>query len=105
MHTKNKKKIIKKKALAFWLPLQLPAHLPDRLTQQHRSPPFLSFIKSDVDDIVMTTGGRNRDRVGTIKNEGEQNDSFETIHVQDAAGHEDATQLSNVYTIGKCTMP
>ncbi|PPR95019.1 hypothetical protein GOBAR_AA25645 [Gossypium barbadense] len=31
--------------------------------------------------------------------------SFETIHVQDAAGHEFATRLGNVFTIGKGTKP
>ncbi|KAK3221532.1 hypothetical protein Dsin_008557 [Dipteronia sinensis] len=64
-----------------------------------------TFIKSDVDNAVMSTGGRNMDRVGTIKNGEGQKGSFETIHVQDAAGHEAATRLSNVYTIGKGTKP
>ncbi|KAK3019523.1 hypothetical protein RJ639_003195 [Escallonia herrerae] len=63
------------------------------------------FIKFDVGNVVMVTGGRNRGRVGVIKNREKHKGSFETIHVQDATGHEFATRLSNVYTIGKGTKP
>ncbi|XP_041023668.1 40S ribosomal protein S4-like isoform X2 [Juglans microcarpa x Juglans regia] len=63
------------------------------------------FIKFDVGNVVMVTGGRNRGRVGVIKSREKQKGSFETIHVQDATGHEFATRLSNVYTIGKGTKP
>lgn len=63
------------------------------------------FIKFDVGNVVMVTGGRNRGRVGVIKNREKQKGSFETIHVQDATGHEFATRLSNVFTIGKGTKP
>ncbi|KAK3229881.1 hypothetical protein Dsin_001762 [Dipteronia sinensis] len=49
---------------------------------------------------------KNRDRFGTFNNGGEQNSSSETIHVQDPNGHEVATHLKNVYTIGKgCPFP
>ncbi|KAK3193405.1 hypothetical protein Dsin_024715, partial [Dipteronia sinensis] len=51
--------------------------------------------------LVIVTRGRNRGRVGIIKNWEKQKGSCETIHVQDAIGHEFATHLSNVYTIGK----
>lgn len=63
------------------------------------------FIKFDVGNVVMVTGGRNRGRVGVIKNREKHKGSFETIHVQDAQGHEFATRLGNVYTIGKGTKP
>ncbi|KAK3189524.1 hypothetical protein Dsin_029085 [Dipteronia sinensis] len=53
----------------------------------------------------MIIGGRNIDWFGTIKNGEEQKGSSETIHVQDATGHEVATRLSNVYTISKGTEP
>ena len=58
------------------------------------------FIKFDVGNVVMVTGGRNRGRVGVIKNREKHKGSFETIHVQDALGHEFATRLGNVFTIG-----
>ncbi|CAN6710023.1 unnamed protein product [Malus baccata var. baccata] len=63
------------------------------------------FIKFDVGNVVMVTSGRNRGRVGVIKNREKHKGSFETIHVQDATGHEFATQLGNVFTIGKGERP
>ncbi|MBA0556099.1 hypothetical protein Golob_026231 [Gossypium lobatum] len=69
------------------------------------SPTLIHFIKFDVGNVVMVTGGRNRGRVGVIKNREKHKGSFETIHVQDAAGHEFATRLGNVFTIGKGTKP
>ncbi|CAI9112469.1 OLC1v1012923C1 [Oldenlandia corymbosa var. corymbosa] len=63
------------------------------------------FIKFDVGNVVMVTGGRNRGRVGVIKNREKHKGSFETIHVQDATGHEFATRLGNVFTIGKGSKP
>ncbi|KAM1269319.1 hypothetical protein PS1_001482 [Malus domestica] len=63
------------------------------------------FIKFDVGNVVMVTSGRNRGRVGVIKNREKHKGSFETIRVQDATGHEFATRLGNVFTIGKGTKP
>nr|GMD18825.1 40S ribosomal protein S4-like [Ipomoea batatas] len=48
---------------------------------------------------------RNRGRVGVIKNREKHKGSFETVHIQDALGHEFATRLGNVFTIGKGTKP
>ncbi|KAL5996073.1 hypothetical protein ACLOJK_026146 [Asimina triloba] len=66
---------------------------------------IVDFIKFDVGNVIMVTGGRNRGRVGVIKNREKHKGSFETIHVQDATGHEFATRLGNVFTIGKGTKP
>ena len=63
------------------------------------------FIKFDVGNVVMVTGGRNRGRVGDIKNREKHKRTFETVHTQDATGHEFATHLGNVFTIGKGTKP
>nr|XP_010921843.1 40S ribosomal protein S4-3-like [Elaeis guineensis] len=63
------------------------------------------FIKFDVGSIAMITGGRNRERVGVIKNREKHKGGFETIHLQDVLGHEFATRLGNVFTIGKGTKP
>ncbi|GMY35085.1 40S ribosomal protein S4-3 [Fagus crenata] len=63
------------------------------------------FIKFDVGNVVMVTGGRNRGRVGVIKSREKHKGSFETVHIQDASGHEFATRLGNVFTIGKGTKP
>jgi len=64
---------------------------------------IVEFIKFDVGNVVMVTGGRNRGRVGVIKSREKNKGCFETIHVQDATGHEFATRLGNVFTIGKGT--
>ncbi|RRT81423.1 hypothetical protein B296_00007894 [Ensete ventricosum] len=53
----------------------------------------------------MVTGGRNTGRVGVIKNREKPKGSFESIHIQDATGHEFATCMVNVFTIGKGTKP
>ncbi|XP_039010040.1 40S ribosomal protein S4-like [Hibiscus syriacus] len=66
---------------------------------------IVDFIKFDVRNVVMVTGERNRGCVGVIKNREKQKGSFETIHVQDAAGHEFATRLGKIFTIGKGTKP
>lgn len=63
------------------------------------------FIKFDVGNVVMVTGGRNRGRVGVIKNREKHKGSFETIHVTDADGHEFATRQGNVFIIGKGSKP
>ncbi|KAJ8439945.1 hypothetical protein Cgig2_004011 [Carnegiea gigantea] len=66
---------------------------------------IVDFIKFDVGNVVMVTGGRNRGRVGVIKNREKHKGSFETIHIQDAQGHEFATRMGNVFIIGKGTKP
>ncbi|RVW42417.1 40S ribosomal protein S4 [Vitis vinifera] len=66
---------------------------------------IIDFIKFDVGNVVMVTGGRNRGRVGVIKNREKHKGTFETIHIQDATGHEFATRLGNVFIIGKGTKP
>ncbi|RWW73708.1 hypothetical protein BHE74_00018403 [Ensete ventricosum] len=66
---------------------------------------IVDFIKFDVGNVVMVTGGRNTGRVGVIKNREKHKGSFETIHVQDATGHEFATRMGNVFTVGKGTKP
>ena len=66
---------------------------------------IVDFIKFDVGNVVMVTGGRNTGRVGLIKNREKHKGSFETIHIQDATGHEFATRLGNVFTIGKGSKP
>ncbi|KAI5018210.1 hypothetical protein ZWY2020_043098 [Hordeum vulgare] len=62
---------------------------------------IVDFIKFDVGNFVMVTGGRNTGYVGVIKSREKHQGSFETIHVEDALGHQFATRLANVFTIGK----
>lgn len=55
----------------------------------------VEFVKFDLGNIVMVTGGCNRGRIGVIKHREKHKGSLEIIHVQDAAGHEFATRLGN----------
>ncbi|KAI7750699.1 hypothetical protein M8C21_013001 [Ambrosia artemisiifolia] len=56
--------------------------------------------------FVMVTGGRNTGRVGIlIKNREKHKGSLETFHIQDATGHEFATRVGNVFTLGKGSKP
>ncbi|KAL9666980.1 hypothetical protein QQ045_001324 [Rhodiola kirilowii] len=57
---------------------------------------IIVFIKFDVGNVVI---------VGFLKNIDEHKGSFETVHIQDATGHEFATRLGNVFTLGKGTKP
>ncbi|BDA41795.1 40S ribosomal protein S4 [Coccomyxa sp. Obi] len=63
------------------------------------------FIKFDVGQLVMVTGGRNVGRVGTIVNRQKHKGSFEIIVVKDSVGHQFATRLGNVFIIGKDDKP
>ncbi|GMY33178.1 40S ribosomal S4-like [Fagus crenata] len=59
------------------------------------------FVQFDVGNVVIVTGGRNRDRVGVIKSREKHKGSFETVHIQDALGHEFANPSWHVFTVGK----
>ena len=50
------------------------------------------FIKFDVGQLCMVTGGKNRGRVGTIINKEKHKGSFDVCHVRDSVGHEFATR-------------
>ncbi|CAM6086545.1 unnamed protein product [Calypogeia fissa] len=63
----------------------------------------VEFIKFDIGNVVMVTGGRNRGRIGTIQHREKHKGSFDIIHVVDAAGHQFATRMGNVFTIGQGT--
>ena len=59
------------------------------------------FIKFDVGNVVMATGGRNLGRVGLITHRERHHGSFDIIHIKDALGHSFATRMTNVFVIGK----
>jgi small subunit ribosomal protein S4e len=66
---------------------------------------IVDFVKFDVGNVVMVTGGRNTVRVGVLKNREKHKGSFETVHVEDALGHAFATRMGKVFTIGKGNKP
>lgn len=59
------------------------------------------FIKFDVGNLVMITGGHNNGRVGVVVNKEKHKGSFDIVHVEDAAGNRFATRDTNVFIIGK----
>ena len=59
------------------------------------------FVKFDVGNLAMVTGGRNLGRVGVITNREKHHGSFDIVHIKDALGHIFATRVSNVFIIGK----
>jgi len=64
---------------------------------------LIDYIKFDIGNLVMITGGRNLGRVGVITSREKHPGSFEIIHVKDAAGQQFATRIQNVFVIGKGT--
>jgi len=63
----------------------------------------VEFIKFDIGNLVMITGGKNLGRVGVIISRERHPGSFDIVHVKDAAGNQFATRLGNVFVIGKGT--
>jgi len=61
----------------------------------------LDFIKFDVGNIAMVTGGRNMGRVGIITHRERHMGGFDIVHVKDAVDRQFATRLSNVFVIGQ----
>lgn len=65
----------------------------------------MDYIKFELGNLVMITGGHNVGRVGTIMHREKHPGSFEIVHVKDARGNEFATRMSNVFVIGKGHKP
>jgi len=62
-----------------------------------------TFVKFEVGNLCMITGGRNLGRVGIITSREKHPGSFEIVHVKDAVGQSFATRIGNVFVIGKGT--
>ncbi len=63
------------------------------------------FMKFDLGNVCMATGGHNNGRVGTIVHKEKHKGSFDIIHIEDAAGSRFATRSTNVFVIGKGNKP
>ena len=66
---------------------------------------ILDYMKFDIGNVVMISGGNNIGRVGVIAHLEKHPGSFEIVHVKDALGHTFATRLHNVFVIGNGTKP
>ncbi|AOW03993.1 40S ribosomal protein S4 [Yarrowia lipolytica] len=60
-----------------------------------------SFVKFENGNIVMTTGGRNMGRVGTITHRERHEGGFDIVHIKDALDNQFVTRLTNVFVIGE----
>jgi 40S ribosomal protein S4 C-terminus len=63
------------------------------------------FIKFEVGNLVMCTGGANCGRVGIVQHREKHKGAVEMVHVIDAAGRRFVTRITNVFVIGKGTKP
>ncbi|KAF8059167.1 RPS4 [Scenedesmus sp. PABB004] len=63
------------------------------------------FVKFDLGNLAMVTGGHNNGRVGTIVNKERHRGGHDIVHIEDAAGNRFATRISNVFVIGKGKQP
>lgn len=64
---------------------------------------IVDFVKFDVGNLAMITGGRNLGRVGVITHKERHPGSFDIVHLKDAAGQTFSTRIGNVFVIGKGT--
>uniref|UniRef100_A0A6S8EVA2 40S ribosomal protein S4 n=1 Tax=Aureoumbra lagunensis TaxID=44058 RepID=A0A6S8EVA2_9STRA len=62
---------------------------------------ILSCIKFEIGAICTITKGRNTGRNGTIVQIERHPGSFDVVTVKDAAGHNFATRLQNIFVLGK----
>ncbi|KAK2196482.1 bifunctional RNA-binding S4 domain/Ribosomal protein S4e/Ribosomal protein L2 [Babesia duncani] len=60
----------------------------------------IEFLKFDVGNMAMITGGHNVGRVGTIIQQERHPGSFDIIHLRDAQGNTFSTRKTNVFVIG-----
>jgi len=63
------------------------------------------FIKFELGNLVMVTGGRNMGRVGVVQQNEKHKGTFNICHIKDSAGNEFATRMANVFMIGKGAKP
>jgi len=63
------------------------------------------FIRFEVGNVAMITGGRNMGRVGVITHRERHIGGFDIVHVKDALERQFATRLTNVFVIGEGNKP
>jgi small subunit ribosomal protein S4e len=66
---------------------------------------ILDYIKFEVGNLCMITGGHNLGRVGIITSRERHPGSFDIVHIKDSTGHVFATRLNYVFIIGKGNKP
>ena len=66
---------------------------------------IIGHIKFEVGNLCFITKGHNIGRVGVIVRRDRHFGSFDIVYVRDAAGHEFATRLANVFITGEGAEP
>jgi len=66
---------------------------------------IIDFIKMEVGNLCMITGGHNLGRVGIVTSRERHPGSFDIVHVRDSTGHVFATRLQYCFIIGKGNKP
>jgi small subunit ribosomal protein S4e len=65
----------------------------------------IKFIKFELGNLCMVTGGANVGRVGTIVHKEKHKGAIDIMIVRDSAGHQFATRINNVFVIGEGNAP
>lgn len=63
------------------------------------------FVKFDIGNLAIMTGGSNQGRVGVIVSVERHKGSFHIVYCKDAAGNTWCTRKDNVFVIGKGSKP
>jgi len=63
------------------------------------------FIKFDLGNVCMVTGGKNTGRIGVMTHRERHPGSFDIVHIKDRKGHEFSTRSINVFVIGQGNSP
>jgi small subunit ribosomal protein S4e len=62
-----------------------------------------AFVKFEIGNVAMITGGHNMGRVGTIVHRERHPGGFDIVHLKDSRDNTFTTRLSNVFVIGEST--
>lgn len=62
---------------------------------------IVDIAKIEIGNTSYAIGGNNTGRVGQITNIEKHPGSFDIVHVRDANGHNFATRISNIFTLGR----
>jgi len=63
------------------------------------------FVKFDIGNVCMITGGRNMGRAGVIVHRERHIGGFDIVHVKDSLDRTFATRITNIFVLGQGTKP
>ena len=99
-------KVVKRQLSPKKIPFIDPAvKVNDTVKVDIKTNKIIGHIKFEVGNLCFITKGHNIGRVGVIVRRDRHFGSFDIVYVRDAAGHEFATRLANVFIIGEGAEP